>query len=104
MALELDINELKQKRAKIVEEMRALHSGMVERGGETGEETEKFEKILSYVGSARHMASVLGLIFANERPIFVSPPTGDGGKVKIQPSLRSPKPSQKVYEEDQILL
>ena len=66
--------------------------------------TEKFEKILSYVGSARHMASVLGLIFANERPIFVSPLTGDGGKVKIQPSLRSPKPSQKVYEEDQILL
>jgi HK97 family phage major capsid protein len=41
----LDINELKQKRAQIVAEMRALNDGMVDRGEETAEETEKFAKM-----------------------------------------------------------
>jgi HK97 family phage major capsid protein len=40
----LDINELKQKRAKIITEMRALNDGMLERGQETAEETEQFGK------------------------------------------------------------
>lgn len=41
----LSITQLKQDRARIVEEMRKLHEGMVERGAETAEETEKFAKM-----------------------------------------------------------
>jgi len=41
----LNINELKADRAKIVNDMRLLADGMVERGGETPEETENFQKM-----------------------------------------------------------
>lgn len=40
----LDVNELKQKRNKIVEEMRTFHDELIGRGGETKEEGERFEK------------------------------------------------------------
>ena len=41
----LDTTALRQQRAKIVEQMRQIHDGIVERGEETPEETEKLEKM-----------------------------------------------------------
>lgn len=41
----LDTTQLRQQRAKIVEQMRQVHDGIVERGEETAEETEKLEKM-----------------------------------------------------------
>ena len=41
----LDTTALRQQRAKIVEQMRQIHDGIVERGEETHEETEKLEKM-----------------------------------------------------------
>lgn len=41
----LNITELKQKRQQIVVEMRALQDRLVETGGETAEDTEKFAKM-----------------------------------------------------------
>lgn len=41
----LNVTELRQQRAKIVEEMRKLNDGMIERGAETKEETAKFAKM-----------------------------------------------------------
>jgi len=38
-----DVNELKQKRATIVHELRELHEGVIERGHQTAEEKEKYE-------------------------------------------------------------
>lgn len=38
-----DVNELKQKRAKIVHDLRELHEGVMERGQQTAEEKEKYE-------------------------------------------------------------
>jgi HK97 family phage major capsid protein len=41
----LNVTQLKQDRAKIVADMRALADGTIERSGETPEEKEKFEKM-----------------------------------------------------------
>jgi len=40
-----DVNELKQKRAQIVHELRELHEGVIERGHQTAEEKETYEKM-----------------------------------------------------------
>lgn len=40
-----NVTELKQQRAKLVADLRELNDGMIERGGETPEEKEKFEKM-----------------------------------------------------------
>ena len=52
----LDINELKQKRAKIVTEMRALNDGCLERGKETAEEKQTFE---NYEDAIRKLENVI---------------------------------------------
>jgi len=41
----LDTTQLRQQRAKIVEQMRAIQDGITERGEETAEETEKLDKM-----------------------------------------------------------
>jgi HK97 family phage major capsid protein len=47
----LNINELMQERMKLVVAMRELQEGMVDRGGETAEETEKFKKMNAECGA-----------------------------------------------------
>ena len=47
--------ELRQQRAKIVEEMRKLNDGMIERGQETAEESEKFAKMETDIRSLEKM-------------------------------------------------
>jgi HK97 family phage major capsid protein len=53
----LNVVELKQQRAKLVADMRALADGMIERSGETPEEKEKFEKMETDI---RSLETIIG--------------------------------------------
>lgn len=65
----LDVNELKQKRAKIVAEMRALNDGCIERGVETPEEKEKFEKYEKDIRSLEKVIEREELLQEEERKL-----------------------------------
>lgn len=72
----LDVNELKQKRAKIVEEMRTLNDGCLERGKETAEEKDKFEKYEHDIRSLEKIIEREELLQAEEAKLAASAMAG----------------------------
>jgi len=68
----LDINELKQKRAKIVTEMREINDGCVERGVETAEEKQKFETYETDIRRLEHAIEREELLQEQEKKAALS--------------------------------
>ena len=68
----LDINELKQKRAAIVTEMRKLNDECLERGVETAEEKQKFENYEKDIRKLEHAIEREELLQAEEKKAAAS--------------------------------
>ena len=74
----LEVTELKQKRAQIVTEMRKLNDEMLERGQETAEEKEKFEKMEHDIRALEKVIEREELLQDEERKLAASAANHNG--------------------------
>ena len=103
----LNVNELKADRAKIVNEMRMLADGMVERGGETPEETEKFGKMEKDIRSLEMLITREELVLKEEAKLAqVAHQNGghddDGNGSRRFEHLRYPAAGQRKVGREEI--
>ena len=89
----LDTTALRQQRAKIVEQMRAVQDGITERGEETAEETEKLDKMEVDCRNLEKIIAREESIQEEERKLkqSTSPLNGDGKDNKRFEAIRYPQ-------------